>query len=140
MVQRLERSQLPAERIAALVSRLQGDQATADAVHDAMLRHVGADGEALRSSLVAGLDDLAAELAGDLGGPVAHGADADRQATERIGAMAEERLGSELEGVPAAEAVRGLCGALSMLLVFGFDEEEEESAVPGNYAHEESGV
>lgn len=114
------RSGLPADRRAAVVERLRGDQAVADAVARAVATWVGGDSEAARSDLVSAFDAAATALATAPGGEL------------EVAAAVAERTGV------AAEAVAGLCREVGMLLALWFEEDEEE-APAGDYAAEESG-
>ncbi|MEZ4238885.1 MAG: hypothetical protein R3F59_22575 [Myxococcota bacterium] len=114
LVDLVRRSALPEDRRALIALRLTEDQRVADQVAEIVARHLGADGEALRSDLVAALD----------------------AAATRVAAAPRDAAAALADGSGVAPA---LVHDLAGILAFLWDEDEEELAAPGDYAAEESG-
>ncbi len=152
MVGRIARSALSDARKQAIIQRLQGDQQLADAVGAAVEARVGTDNNALRAVLVSGLDAIATLLAeGVVHDGVFTGADgqtlqlpgdvAHLEPADVVAAVSGHVIVDAWQGQDPESAVRGLVSDLSRLVVFSFDEEEEEELrADGDYAIEESGA
>lgn len=116
----VERSQLPSDRREALAERLRSDLALAERVSAALAAALGRDTEQDRSELVRAFDQAASS--------VGEGAAPSRAVAEAVSAA----TGHD----PAR--VEALCASLASW--FAWWEEEEEEALPGDYAAEESGA
>lgn len=122
LVELAGRSRLPEDRKEIISSKLRMDQATADEIASAVSARLGADGEALRSSLLSALQRALPSVAPGSADPV----------VDLAASISRQDL-SLPEG-----AVAGLLRDLVMIVAFGWDE-DEEMPPPGDYAAEEGG-
>lgn len=153
-VEILQRSRLPEERKALLQDHLLTDQTAAQGIRDAVERWFAVDSEATRDALVGALDSVIDALAGHAGdggwvlpdgrtlslGDEALTGSLSSRAEALVSELVEELGPGGLDGAGhgVGAAVRGFCRDVQLALLW--DEEEEEEALPGDYAAEESGV
>lgn len=139
----VERSALPAERIAALTARLDEQQGLAGEIASAVERWFGADDAGVRAMLSDALGALALAVAE--GTPTADGWVVDGRTLAWTGDDASARaealvpaLGEQVAGLDARDAERlgGFCREVQLLALF--DEDEEEGLL-ADYAAEEHG-
>ena len=145
----LENSRLPDDRKAVLVDRLRTDQAVATSISDAVERWFPGDSETLRATLTQALLGIEGalqreDLAGVSPSEEARSGSTSARAEALVRDVADALAGDALTGLVGPEAsvgaaVQGLCRTVQLVLLWD-EEEEEETATPGDYAAEESGA